>query len=136
MSIISTARTAVSGAFSAARISADDLPIDRYEEQDPDIIASRLRGLSQRDLELVGEYESRHADRGTIIERVAQLTGAEPWKGYDAESMGSISAVLSDADGPTTTAVRDYERLHRDRAGVLEHVATRTAVLKRRGITC
>lgn len=136
MSIISTARTAVTGAFAAARISADDLPIDGYDDQDPDVVASRLRGLSQRELRLVGEYERRHAGRDVICDRVAQLTGDEPWEGYDASSMGAISAVLSTADAPTTAAVRDYERLHRDRAGVHEHVDLRVAVLARRGIDC
>jgi hypothetical protein len=47
------------------------------------------------------------------------LTESEPWAGYDAQDVEQIRAALRDADEATVQRVREYERRHKDRAGVL-----------------
>jgi hypothetical protein len=44
----------------------------------------------------------------------------EPWSGYDDHTVEEIVNRLSDADDARAQAVRDYERAHKSRAGVLE----------------
>jgi hypothetical protein len=86
----------------------------------------RLSGLSQEQLAAVAAYERAHGDRATVLQRVEALSGDEPWSGYDAQDVQEVRAALRDADDATVERVRDYERRHKARAGVLE-AAERTA---------
>src|SRR5690349_10746739 len=102
MSIADKARklpgvAAAEGALSGAIASEQDLPIADYDKQSADDIAGRLKGLSQRELRLIGAYEAAHANRATITDRVAKLTGDEPWGGYDDESVETITRGLGRA---------------------------------------
>ena len=51
---------------------------------------------------------------------VSTLRGDEPWPGYDELTVAEIRAALADADEDRVEQVRDYERAHKNRAGVLE----------------
>ena len=129
MSIADKARklpgvAAAEGALTGAVATEQDLPIADYGKLTADEIASKLKGLSQRDLRTIDAYERKHADRATITDRVAKLSGEEPWSGYDEESVESISRRLSDADDRAARDVLAYERAHKDRAGVV-NAATR-----------
>jgi ferritin-like metal-binding protein YciE len=55
------------------------------------------------------------------------LLGEEPWPGYDAQTVADIQARLSDADAARLRAVREYERSHKNRAGVLRAAERRLA---------
>ena len=129
MSIADKARklpgvAAAEGALTGAVATEQDLPIAGYGKLTADEIASKLKGLSQRDLRTIGAYERKHADRATITDRIAKLSGDEPWSGYDEESVESITRRLSDADDRAAREVLAYERDHKDRAGVVD-AATR-----------
>ena len=53
----------------------------------PTSIAAKLNGFSQRELRMIGAYEAKHENRATITDRIAELTGEEPWSGYDEQTV-------------------------------------------------
>jgi ferritin-like metal-binding protein YciE len=107
-----TARGAVAG--------EQDLPIARYGELTADEIAARLPELTQVELAQVEAYERWTERRSTVLGRIQTLRGAEPWGGYDSQTVDEIRTALDKADEATTGAAREYERAHKQRAGVLE----------------
>ena len=125
MSIADSARqipgvAAAEGAVAGAFASEDDLPIADYDKQSAEDIASRLKGFSQRELRLIDAYERKRENRATITDKVAKLTGDEPWSGYDEQSVDAIATALRDTDDDTAAAVRTYERERKNRAGVIQ----------------
>jgi ferritin-like metal-binding protein YciE len=107
----------------ATGVTADDLPITRYDELNADEIVAKLPELSQVELAKVDAYERKHADRATIRTKLGALRGDEPWAGYDALTVDEIrSAIAEDGDETRVSAARNYERAHKNRAGVLEVV--------------
>ena len=97
-----------------------DLPIARYGKRTADEIAARLPELTQVELAQVDVYERRTENRATVLGRIQTLRGAEPWSGYDSQTVDEIRTALGKADEGTTRAAREYERAHKQRAGVLE----------------
>ena len=123
MSIADKARkipgvAAVEGAVTGVFATEQDLPIADYDKQTAQDIAARLNGFSQRELQTIRAYEVKHENRATINDRIAKLTGDEPWSGYDEQSVDAITTALAHADAPTTQKVRSYERDHKDRTGI------------------
>lgn len=55
--------------------SADGLAIPGYDSLSASQVVQRLAGLSQEELAAVGEYETAHRGRRTILTRVGQLKG-------------------------------------------------------------
>jgi ferritin-like metal-binding protein YciE len=108
------------GQVKGAVASEDDLAIARYDSLTADEITSRLSELSQVDLAKVDSYERRHQNRTTVLERVSSLRGDEPWAGYDELTVSEVQAVLSEGDDERAKEVRNYERAHKNRAGVLQ----------------
>ena len=49
-------------------------------------------------------------------------TGPEPWPGYDGQTVDEIRTAASDLSPTVLARVRDYEREHKDRKGVLSAV--------------
>jgi hypothetical protein len=115
-----------SGSRRSARTSSSQPPIAGYDSLTAAEVIARLRNLSQRELERLERYEQRHDGRQTILSRIASLREDEPWRGYDDATVPEIRRTLADADEDRAKAVRDYERRHRDRKGVME--AARRAV--------
>jgi ferritin-like metal-binding protein YciE len=104
----------------AATVRARDLPIAEYDRLNAGQVVTRLTDLSQDQLELVATYERRRRKRRSVLERVAELQGPEPWGGYDAQSEADVVAAVRDADQTALAAVRDYESRHRRRVAILE----------------
>jgi hypothetical protein len=119
---VAAAEGAVNGAFAVEQ----DLPIVDYDKQTAQTIATRLEGFSQRDLRMIGAYEAKRKNRGTITDRIAKLTADEPWSGYDEQNVREITARLAGRDAKTTSKVRSYELAHKDRAGVLDAAVRHT----------
>jgi hypothetical protein len=111
---------AAEGAITGALATEEDLPIADYDKQTADDIAGRLKGFTQRELRMIDAYERKHENRATITDRIAKLSGDEPWSGYDEQSVDEINAVLREADKDTAQAVRAYERDRKARSGVLQ----------------
>ena len=125
MSIADQARkvpgvAAVEGAVTGAVATEQDLPIADYDKQTADDIAGRLKGFTQRELRLIDAYERQHENRATITDKIAKLTGDEPWSGYDEQSVDAIATALRDTDDDTAAAVRSYERERKSRSGVIQ----------------
>ena len=75
-----------------------------YDEQTADAIAAKLNGFSQRELRMIGAYEAKHENRATIMDRIAKLTGDEPWSGYDEQTVDAITDARSRAPTPRPPA--------------------------------
>jgi hypothetical protein len=111
---------ALQGAVTGAVATEHDLPIKDYDKQTAADITARLKGLSQRELRMIDAYERKRENRATITDKIAKLTGEEPWPGYDEQSADAITKALREADEDTAKAVRAYERDRKARAGVLQ----------------
>jgi ferritin-like metal-binding protein YciE len=96
-----------------------DLPIARYGSLNADEVVARLPELTQVELGIVDVYERRHDNRATVLGRISTLRTREPWAGYDELSVDELRSALADADERRTRAARDYERAHKNRAGVI-----------------
>jgi ferritin-like metal-binding protein YciE len=110
----------VEGEIKGAVASEGDLAIARYDKLTAEEIAGRLAELSQIDLAKVDAYERKNQNRTTILSRISTLRGDEPWAGYDELTAAEVQAVLSEGDDDRARLVRDYERGHKARAGVLK----------------
>jgi hypothetical protein len=61
------------GEVKGAVATADDLPIDGYDQLTVEQITPRLSGLSEVDLGKVDAYERRTHNRKTVLDRIASL---------------------------------------------------------------
>jgi hypothetical protein len=111
---------AAEGAITGAAATEQDLPIADYDKQSAEDIAGRLKGMTQRELRLIQAYEVKHHNRATITDRIAKLSGEEPWSGYDEESVQTITRRLTDSGADTRGKVLAYERERKNRAGVTD----------------
>jgi len=68
----------------------------------------------------VDAYERKNQNRSTITSRIDSLQASEPSPGYDELGVEEVRAVLSEGDDTRIKAVRDDERKHKNRAGVLQ----------------
>lgn len=110
---------AAEGALTGAVATEKDLPIADYDKQTAQDIAAKLKGFSQRELRMINAYEVKRENRATITDKIAKLTGDEPWSGYDEQTVDAITTALADRDAATARRVRSYERDHKDRAGIV-----------------
>ncbi|MEV4420383.1 DUF892 family protein [Patulibacter sp. NPDC049589] len=110
---------ATEGAVRGAVAVEDDLPIAGYDDRTADEIVARLPGLTQLQLAVVAGYERRNGARTTVLDRIDALRGDEPWSGYDELNAPEIKAALAAGDEGLARKVAEYERRHKDRAGVL-----------------
>jgi ferritin-like metal-binding protein YciE len=108
------------GQVKGAVASESDLAIARYDQLTAAEISERLADLSQIDLAKVDAYERRNANRKTILNRISNLRGDEPWPGYDELGVNEIRAVLGEGDEDRARRVRSYERARKNRTGVLD----------------
>ena len=79
--------------------------------------------MSQIDLGRLAEHERHHRNRATVLERIDDLRGDEPWLGYDALNVSSVRSALDGASREQLDSVHDYERVHKNRETVLKAAA-------------
>ncbi|MEA2305884.1 MAG: hypothetical protein QOH43_3164 [Solirubrobacteraceae bacterium] len=109
----------VEGEIKGAVAGEGDLAIARYDALTADEVIARLAELSQIDLAKVDAYERKNQNRRTVTSRISSLRGDEPWAGYDELNASEVQAVLAEGDDERAQQVRDYERAHKNRGGVL-----------------
>ena len=102
-------------------LTKDDLPITNYDNLTAEEITKKLKGLTQDELQQVQAYESTNQNRKTILDRIEDLEGDEPWPGYDDQTVAEINKVLTDSNPSIVQSVRDYERSHKNRQSVLKN---------------
>jgi ferritin-like metal-binding protein YciE len=107
------------GVAKGAVAREQDLPIARYESLNADEIVKRLPELSQVELGKVEVYERGHDNRATVLDRISALRASEPWPGYDELTVDELRSALAKADERRARAAREYERAHKNRAGVI-----------------
>ena len=88
-------------------------------------VVEKLPGFSQRDLREVDTYEKAHQARQTVLQRIESLREPEPMAGYDELTVPEVQAQLTAGDEARATSVRDYERSHKKRDGVLRAAQAR-----------
>jgi ferritin-like metal-binding protein YciE len=108
------------GTVKGAVASESDLPISKYDALSANEVQDKLSELSQIDLAKLDAYERKHQDRSTITSRIDALQASEPWPGYDELGVEEIRTALNEGDATRVKAVRDYERKHKARAGVIQ----------------
>lgn len=120
------AEPAAPGARTAAAApAASGLSIAAYDGLTAEEVITRLRSLSQPDLAKVEAYERANQGRQTVLERIGALREDEPWPGYDGQNVDEIRQRLQRADAERAKAVREYERRHQDRTGVIQATESR-----------
>ena len=110
----------VEGQAKGAAADESDIPIAGYSDLNANQVTSRLNELSQIDLAKVGAYERKNANRKSVLDKVRSLKANEPVPGYDELTVDEVKTALDAADEKTTREIRDYERQHKARQGVLE----------------
>ena len=124
---VKRAKTAAPAAAKAAAPKVTpEAPIAGYDDLTAEELVSKLPEQSQATLVQVAAYEQAHDKRSTVLERVAALTGPEPAPGYDELTADEVQKLLTGGDAELATAVRDYERRHKQRASVLDAAARNT----------
>ena len=108
------------GELKGAIASEKDLAIANYDSLNVDEVVGKLSALSQIDLAKVDAYERKHENRSTVLSRIDSLRKDEPWPGYDELTVDEIRKNLARADAKQSREVREYERRHKDREGVLQ----------------
>ena len=112
---------------SAPAAATPELPIPGYDALTAEEVVGRLRGLTQAELATVERHERGAQARQTVLERTASLREKEPYAGYDEQNVEAIRTALSDADEGRLRTVREYERRHKERAGVIDATERTTA---------
>jgi ferritin-like metal-binding protein YciE len=107
------------GEVKGAAASEQDLAIANYDSLNADQVVGRLSELSQVDLAKVDAYERKHQNRSTVLSRIDSLRKDEPWPGYDEQTVEEIRKALARGDAQQSREVREYERRHKERQGVL-----------------
>ena len=111
---------AAEGAVTGALATEADLPIKDYDKATAEDIASKLNDFSQRELRKIDAYERKNENRATITDKIAKLTGDEPWSGYDELSAEAVAKAVGEGDEESAKKVRSYERDHKGRSSVIE----------------
>ncbi len=109
------------GEVKGALAAEEDLAIRNYDRLTAAEIDEQLPKLSQIELAKVDAYERKNKNRTTVLGKIAALRRDEPWPGYDELTVEEIQAVVAQLDDEARAGqIREYERAHKDRAGVLE----------------
>jgi hypothetical protein len=98
----------------------DELPISNYDSRTVGEIAEHLPGLSQRELQLVEDYEKRNRARAGILRRIEELREEEPWAGYDEMGVGEILPRMRAMPAEEQAAVTEYEQHHKHRRTIIQ----------------
>jgi hypothetical protein len=125
-----TPRRPTTPAATAALASAVGAGLTKWTSEGYDSLTAaevveKLPGFSQRDLREVDTYEKAHQARQTVLQRIESLREREPVAGYDELTVPEVQEQLTAGDAARATSVRDYERSHKKRDGVLQAAQAR-----------
>lgn len=116
---------AAEGEVRGAVASESDLPIAGYDALNVEDLQTRLTPLTQRELTTVDAYERRNQARKTVLDRIGELRGQEPWSGYDELTVADVLKALRAGDAALASSVADYERRRKGRATILKDAEKR-----------
>lgn len=98
----------------------EDLPIAGYNSLTAAEINQKLPSLPQRELHQIEGYEARNRARATVLARIDELRGDEPWPGYDEMTVDEILPRMRSMHADEQADLASYERRHKQRRTVLE----------------
>jgi hypothetical protein len=107
------------GELTGWRAGEAELPINDYDSLTAAKIVQQLPGLSQRELHEIEGYERRNQRRATILSRIDELRGEEPWPGYDEMAVDKILPRLRASSTAKQAQVAAHERRHKQRRTIL-----------------
>ncbi|WP_127359895.1 hypothetical protein [Actinacidiphila soli] len=90
-----------------AEVAEVELPIPGYGELTGIDVTYRLPRLAQVELATIEGYERAHTGRSTILNKIADLRGSEPWPGYDSMKADEIRTLMHVADADLARQVLD-----------------------------
>jgi hypothetical protein len=120
-----TTAAATAALASAVGASLTTWTSEGYDSLTAAEVIEKLPGFSQRDLREVDTYEKAHQARQTVLQRIESLREPEPVAGFDKLTVPEVQKQLTAADRARATSVRDYERSHKKRDGVLHAARAR-----------
>jgi len=103
------------GARREARPAAAPAAYDRLTVDD---VLAHLGELTPAALAKLGDHERAHQNRGAVLAAIEARLGHEPWPGYDELDVTGVRSGLDEGRQQPDT-VLEYERTHKNRAGVL-----------------
>ncbi|WP_020500211.1 hypothetical protein [Sciscionella marina] len=115
---------AAEGELSGLASTPEELPIADYAHLTVEQLLPRLPALSQRELHQVEGYEANNHARVTVLRRIDELRGTEPWAAYDEMTVDEIMPRLRALSPEQRATVATYEERHKQRRTVL-HAAKR-----------
>lgn len=115
----STTPVATAALASAVGAGLTNWTSEGYDSLTAAEVVEKLPGFSQRDLREVDTYERARQARLTVLQRIESLREPEPVAGYDELTVPEVREQLTAGDEARATSVRDYERSHKKRDGVL-----------------
>jgi hypothetical protein len=114
--------TAGSASGRIAPPTAEQLPIEEYEELTAQQIVARVTRLTQDELDRVRAYERENRNRATILQAIEPRMGELPIQGYDGMTAAEVLRRLGDLSKAELQLVRDYEARTKSRSTILERI--------------
>jgi hypothetical protein len=114
--------TAESASGRIAPPTAEQLPIEGYEELTAQQIVARIPRLTQDELDRVRAYERENRNRATILQAIEPRMGELPIQGYDNMTAAEIVRRLGDLSKAELQLVRDYEARTKSRSTIQERI--------------
>lgn len=99
--------------------SVPEPPVARYDQLPVDAVLARLGELAPRELATLAHHERTHRNRLVVLADIDARLGHEPWPGYDDLDVDGVRFGLEGAHEDRFVTVLAYERVHRNRAGVV-----------------
>jgi hypothetical protein len=114
--------TAGSASGRIAPPTAEQLPIEEYEELTAQQIVARVTRLTQDELDRVRAYERENRNRATILQAIEPRMGELPIQGYDGMTAAEVVRRLGDLSKAELRLVRDYEARTKSRSTIPERI--------------
>lgn len=104
-------------------VEEEELAIADYDGLTADQIAHKLPALSQKELRQLERYEMKNRHRSTVLNRIEELLGDEPWTGYDDMTVEEILPRMRSLDPDEREELAAYESRHKQRRSILAAAA-------------
>ncbi|MEU5853179.1 hypothetical protein ABZ790_43790, partial [Saccharopolyspora shandongensis] len=104
-------------------VEEEELAIADYDGLTVDQIAHKLPALSQKELRQLEGYEMKNRHRSTVLNRIEELLGDEPWTGYDDMTVEEILPRMRSLDTDEREKLAAYESHHKQRRSILAAAA-------------
>jgi hypothetical protein len=102
--------------------TADQLPIERYDDLTAQQVVAEVAHLTQEELDRVRAYEREHRSRATVLQAIEPRMGELPIQGYDHMTAEEIVRRLGELSKAELLVVREYEARTRSRSTIQDRI--------------